>query len=272
MPLRCRAMPDWIRYTPWDMGLLGAVVLQSTVVAYLHDPKWKAMGLVVPIPFTLATLAVGEPVGPMHATGLLLLLGYTYGVALLYNRVRLPAVLSIVLCAAAYCVVAMWLAAFMPRTEAAFWLALGFAGAVAATLHYVLDFRLEPGHRTPLPLWVKLPSVSCVVIGLVVIKHALRGFMVSFPMVGVIASYEARRSLGTVCRFMNVTVMAFVPMMAALRLTQERLGLPGALAAGWAVYLMMLVPLVRGLWRQAPAPLPGARVAPDSQGAGAGRS
>jgi hypothetical protein len=43
----------------------------GTAVAYLHHPKWKALVLSLPIPFTLANLSLAQDVNATHVVGLL---------------------------------------------------------------------------------------------------------------------------------------------------------------------------------------------------------
>jgi uncharacterized membrane protein len=66
-----------------------------------------------------------------------------------------------------------------------------------------------------------------------------------FPMVGVIAAYESRHSLRTVCRTLTVFVFAMTPMVAVVYLTQQRLPMGAALALGWAVFLVLMALLFR---------------------------
>ena len=83
-----------------------------------------------------------------------------------------------------------------------------------------------------------------VVILIILIKNLLAGFISFFPMVGVVGCYEARKSLMTLCKKMPLFVIAMVPLLMVCRLTQESLGIGPALAIGWAVYLMILIPLI----------------------------
>ena len=73
------------RFSPWDLVLLAVVTAMGTVLAYLPDPKLKALLMSLPFPFTLANLSLGEPVGPGHALGLFLLLLFTHLVRWLHR-------------------------------------------------------------------------------------------------------------------------------------------------------------------------------------------
>ena len=89
----------------------------------------------------------------------------------------------------------------LPDHDAAFWLAASGCALLGAGLLWRLPQRDEPGHRSPLPVYLKVPIILMVVATLILIKGWLRGFVTVFPMVGVIAAYEARNSLWTmVCQ------------------------------------------------------------------------
>jgi len=136
--------------------------------------------------------------------------------------------------------------------------------AVAVVLYLALPYRREPGHRSLLPLWIKLPIIAAVICLLIAAKQLLSGFMAVFPMLAVVTTYEARHSLWTVCRQLAAIMLALVPMMVTVRLAQGLLGLGGALLAGWCVFLALFAPLAWKMWF-APA-----RGAPGSGAGGTG--
>ena len=107
----------------WDMLLLIVVSVQATVLAYLPQPRWKAFILSLPLPFTVASLAVGQPIGATNALGIPLFFLYAQAVRILHYDLRIPIIPSIVLSALGYVVLGTLLAAVLPDTEAAFWLA-----------------------------------------------------------------------------------------------------------------------------------------------------
>jgi len=233
----------------WDLALLLIVGGQATLLSHVRHPKWKALILALPIPFTLAALAVGSPVSTTHVAALNLLLAYTHGVRLLHNRAGLPIIPSIVLSAAGYCGFGVLLRPLLPQSETAFWLACVLTLGIAVLFHALYSCPEEPGHRSHLPIWIKFPLVVGVIFLLILIKGLLGGFMTMFPMVGVMASYEARTSLGSVCKAMPDFMFAMVPMLAVVHLAQPRLGLGPALLLGWLVFIPMLTPLIRDFWK-----------------------
>lgn len=223
-----------------DIALIAVVSIMGTAVAYVRHPEHKAFVLMLPVPFTLATLALGRPVDATNVLGMGLLFGFTLGVWALHARWRWPILAAIAVCAAGYCVVGAGIARWRPTSDAAFWISAGvmFLGSLA--LIRALPYRKEPSHRTPLPVWLKMPAIALVIAGIVAIKQHLGGFMTMFPMVGVVAAYEARNSLWTIVRRMPWIILIMSPMVALIRLTQGQFGLPLALALAWLVLPVLL--------------------------------
>jgi hypothetical protein len=112
-------------------------------------------------------------------------------------------------------------------------------------MHVILPTKTEPGHRSLLPVWLKLPVIVIVVVMLMLIKNSLHGFTTVFPMVGVIGAYESRHSLWTLGRQIPVLIMTLIPLMVASHLLCARLGLAASLGIGWIVFLAILIPLTR---------------------------
>jgi hypothetical protein len=77
--------------------------------------------------------------------------------------------------------------------------------------------------------------------------------MAMFPMMGVITAYEGRHSLWTITRQVPIILLTFVPMMAFCRLTQDQIGLGGALAGGWIIHLSVLGLTTKWLWNRTKA-------------------
>ena len=236
-------------FTAWDFVLLVAVSLMGTALAYLHHPKWKSLILSLPIPFTVANLSLGQGVNATHVLGLFFLLIYTHGVRVLHVRLGLPIILSIVLSAGVYATMGVLLAGVVPTTETAFWTLSVALFALSLVVLRLTAHRHEPGHRTPLPVWVKLPIIAAVICLLIIGKKMLQGFMTMFPMVGLVAAYEARHSLWTICRTIPAFSLCMLPMMAVIHVAQPYTGLGGGLGLGWVVYLALLIPSTLRHWR-----------------------
>ncbi len=232
---------------PWDFVLVVAVSLQATVLAYLYNPKWKAFVLTLPVPYTLAVLAVGRPVDATNVLGLILLLIFMHGVRLLHYDLRVPIVPSIVISSAVYCIIGSALARVVPADSVAFWTAAALTMGIAAIFYRSSSNSSEEGRRSACPVWIKLPIVMGVVLGLVIVKKSLHGFATTFPMVGFVATYEARKCLCTMTGQIPVLMMTIIPLMMVCRLAEHSLGLIASLALGWIVFFAVLYPFTGDL-------------------------
>lgn len=224
--------------------LLGAVVtLQATALAYLREPRWKALVLTLPFPFTVASLAVGRPIDATNVLGLVLLLVFTNAVRVLHGNFKMPILAATATGVLLYCGLGIGLAPLIPASPQMFWASALFVLLLASGVLRLMPARDEPGHRTPLPLWLKLPLIAAIVLGIVLLKNRLQGFLTLFPMVGVFAAYEARHSLWTMSRQIAVVMATMTPLMIACYLTQNLYGLEIALMMGWLAFGAAL-----GLW------------------------
>ena len=239
---------------PWDIALVAGVSLQATALAYMYHPRWKALLYGLPIPFTLASMSLAQPVGVTHMAGLLLMPLYMQAIRITYQVWRWPIVLSIALGAGIYVVAGCLLAGVLPDTDAAFWISAAVTWVAGLAIFWATPHRDEPGHRSPLPIWIKLPIMASIITGLVLSKQFLQGFMAMFPMMGVITAYEARHSLWTINRQVPVLFITFAPMIAACRLLQGHIGLGPSLIVGWIVLFLTLGPFTWWMWSKERAP------------------
>ncbi len=224
----------------WDVALIVVVSAMGTAVAYLRHPEHKAFVLMLPVPFTLATLSLGRPVDATNVLGLGALFCFSIGVWALHVRLHWPILTAIAVCATGYCAIGAAIMRLHLTGDAAFWGSATVMLAAALALIRALPYREEPHHRTPLPVMIKLPAIACVIATLIMLKNHLGGFMTLFPMVGVVAAYEARNSLWAIVRRIPWIALLLVPMMSLMRLTQNRIGLLTALAVAWALFLVLL--------------------------------
>jgi hypothetical protein len=231
----------------WDIALLTLVSAQATLLAYLSHPTWKAVIMTLPIPFTLAALAVGLPVGTTNVVALLILLAFMHGVRLLHDGAGVPIIPAISVSAVGYCAIGAVLRPLTPRSEWSFWAACGVVVLVSLAANSLFPHKDEPEYRSPMSPWLKFPLVAAVILGLILLKRTLQGFMTLFPMIGVFAAYETRYSLHALCRAFTDFILAMVPLMIIVRLGQPRLGLGPALVVGWLVFLPILVRALKGL-------------------------
>ncbi len=238
-------------FNHWDLLLIVVVSAQALFVAYVYHPEWKAFIIILPIPFGILIMSVGQPVGISNVLGFLLLYLFAYAVRLLHCRLHLHITAAILLSTLLYIGVARMLLYVLPDSEGAFWLAvvsvLGFAAARAPRAARAA----EPGHVTSLPLYVKLPLIFGLVFILVLLKTHLQGFATTFPLVGLLGAYEARRSLYTLTRRLPQAMVVFMALVAVSHLTHPFLGLGLSLAAGWVAAAAVLYPLFHRVRRVA---------------------
>jgi hypothetical protein len=220
------------------------------LTAYLRHPRIKALILTIPIPFTIAALAVGDPIDATNITALLLLLSYYHLVRVLHYSFSLHIILSIVIGASFYCVMGMTFANIIPPSDLVFWSATIVVFLLNVLFHKILSDKQEPSNRSHLSLTIKLPLTVIMVFGIILLKNSLQGFMTFFPMVGVFATYETRKSLWTNCRQIPIMAMMLIPMLIIIRLTQHNLGFAYGLLCGWVYLLSILIPYSIMMWRK----------------------
>lgn len=235
--------------TGWDIALVVSVTGMVAAMATLRSPRRKALVLAFPLPFTIASLALGRPLDATHVAALTLLFFYTLGVWALHHRLGAPLLASIISSATGFVLLATGLNDLLPRTESVFWWAVAATAAVGITLLIGLPVRDEAAGRRELRLVVKLPVVLATVTFLVWVKGLMGGFMTLFPMVGVLASYENRLGLWSNVRQIPVVMVTMLPLMATSRFLDDRFGLAASLAIGWIPFLVVLTPFVLRGWR-----------------------
>ena len=221
----------------WDVTLVLVVTFQAMAVAYLSSPKWKGLALSLPLPFTTIVLSLGQPVDASNALSMTTLLVYVMCVWFLYERVRLPIVISIALGVLVYILLGGFLVGLVPKRDDVFWMAIVGVFVLGVVLLYVLPKPSKPPYRTPLPLWQKLPLVFLVVGILVTIKNHLGGFASLFPLLGTVGAYEVRNDLWILVRTVPVLMCSLTVLIVVTYLVQGRLGLQGGLMVGWLVFL-----------------------------------
>jgi len=217
----------------WDLALIGAVSIMVVAIAYVHSPEWKAFILSLPVPFTVAAMAVNKPVDAANVLGLVFLYIFMWSVRVLCYTFRCPIVISIALAACLYCVSGTLLLPLIPETDSAFWIASAGVLLFALGTMYAQSARHEQGHRSALPVYIKVPAVIMIVCFLVLIKQWLQGFITTFPMVALLGSYEARKSLHTMTHRIPAIIIMVLTLMTTSRLAYGVVGLGGSLLLGW---------------------------------------
>jgi hypothetical protein len=227
----------------WDILLIAAVSLQSTALAFMYRPQLKAFVLMLPLAFFFANMTLRLPVSVHHLAGQPLILLYLAWIYVLYFLLRVPILPAIAGSLVFYCGTARLLVRLLPTVIP--WLFWGFLVldvVLGVAFFFWMGHRPEPGSRTPLPLVVKLPCIAAIVLGLVILKNWLGGFMTVFPMVTTIAAYEARNCLWTVIRQMCVNAALFAVMIGVVYVAQQygRFPMVPALLCGWAGYFLAM--------------------------------
>ncbi|MDD4889051.1 MAG: hypothetical protein PHU85_03905 [Phycisphaerae bacterium] len=241
-------MPFAFHLSAMDAVFFAVMTVQATAIAYLHSPRWKVIAFSLPLPFTFASLSLGQPIGVTHIAGVILIPAFAHGITWLHYRLRVPIIPAIAAVALGYCAVGVVAAPRLPNTSLAFAITAGLALAVAVALALADRHHHEPGHRSPMPVPIKLLVVGGIVVGLVLSKRFLGGFMALYPIMGTLTGYEARHSLRSFCRQTPTVVFAIVPMIIAIRLLQSHVGLAWSLPVGWAIFLSILIPLSWRMW------------------------
>lgn len=233
----------------WDILLLIVVTLHATIHAYIPDPQWKAFVYLLPFPFSAAALALNAVVDSTNLWSLLLLLFYSHCVRLLHYKLKLQIhfsiAISLVCCALLGFSLAPVLTFLQNRysISVVFWLSCVGIILLSLAIQRFMPVRNEPFQRTEAPLPIKLASIAAVVFCLILLKKQLGGFITAFPMVGVVAAYEARHSLWTMSRQVSVLLPALAAMMVTVHWAQSTLEwpLPPAIGLGWVVYLPLIL-------------------------------
>ncbi|MCM8822003.1 MAG: hypothetical protein NC831_04225 [Candidatus Omnitrophica bacterium] len=235
-------------FTFWDITLVAVVTVQAGILAYVSDPRKKSLVLVFPFPFTIATISTGCAIDATNVAGLVNLAIFTFGVWFFYNNTKVNIVLLIILFALLYCALGIAGARILPKSELAFWVFVLFVVIFALLVAIFSGCAEDKPYRTDLPLLIKIPIILVVIFTLVLLKNHLKGFMTVFPMVGVIAVYESRFMLKSVCRQLPVLMVCLASMMMVLKIMMNFTDLFIAFACGWAVFLFVLKTTGAFLW------------------------
>ena len=233
----------------WDLVLFIVVSVLTLGVAYMPDPRHKALIMSLPLPSTAATLAVGS-IGASNVAGFTLLLLFSWQVWFCCARCRMNIIFSIALAAGVFCLLGKVLFPLIPDTDAGFWSVMVWNMALGGILFAAVPWKREPAYKSPMPFWCKVPLVAGVVMLLIVMKKYMGGFIVAFPMVGVVGTYESRHALWGIARQVPLMMLSLGVLNTLARIALPYTGLCWALAIGWAGYCAVFFPLHRLLWRK----------------------
>lgn len=229
-----------MHFTIADFALIAVVTLMATAMAYVHSPRAKSVVFCLPLPFTAAVVSSGQSVDLTHLAGMAMVLVFPWLVWLLHVRWKMNIIVADLLALGAYLAGGFALARVLPRGGQGdeLWfaaVAVGMTLASAALL--LLPPRAEPGHKSGMPIYFKVPAIMAIVSLIIMAKDPLRGFMPCFPYATLFAVYESRRSLYTLAWRMPVMGLGVVPFLAVFRWLQPEHGYAAALAAAWLCYV-----------------------------------
>lgn len=234
----------------WDIILILVVTAQASILAYISDPKKKSFVIVFPFPFTIATISLGGVIDATNVLGLVNLAFFTYGVWFFYTKLRFNIVFSIIFFALVYCLVGIFLAGMINRSDFTFWVSVLFVSIFALCLAFFTPCVEENPYRTDLPVWIKVPIIAVVIVFLITLKKYLSGFMTVFPMVGVIAAYEGRFMLKSLCRQIPLLSISLISLMMTAKILMIFINPYLSLLAGWITFLFVLKLTGNFLWNQ----------------------
>ena len=233
----------------WDLVLLIVVSGLTLGVAYVPDPRHKAFIMSLPLPSTAATLAVGS-IGASNVAGFTLLLLFSWQVWFTCTKLKWNIILSIALAAALFCVLGKILFPLIPGDAAGFWGVMAWNMLAGVFLFLAVPWKKEPGFKSPMPFRFKVPIVAAVVLMLILLKKYMGGFIVAFPMVGVVGTYESRHALWGIARQVPLMMISLGVLNSIAYLALPFTGIYWALALGWIGYCAVFFPLHRVLWRK----------------------
>lgn len=216
-----------------------------TTISKIHSPRWKTFVYAFPIPFTLAFLVGSKPLSCSHAIGALSVHIFLWSIWGLRKRTGWPVYLIDILMALVYLVGVRTAAGSLKNNSD-----LLFFGLIALGITFSIATRWLPnveeqGHISPMPVPKKFLLVFIIATSLFALKNTFGPAVATFPYLGVFTVFECRHSLYTLGKRFGRLSMAFMFLLASLRLLQEHMPVPQALALAWLPCLATLTVLQR---------------------------
>lgn len=204
-------------------NLIVALVIAAiiTAIAGAKNPKIKAMIYALPIPATTMLIATGNPVNATHLLGMILLIGFLWGVYFLAKL--MPILIADIIATISYVGVGWLLASQISRLS--FMLVASLMASVWFFLWRIIKKRAPietDGKRIPLPL--KSIIVFIVSLLLLGVKDSLGGVAVTFPLVGIFAVIEVRDNLYFLARNFTVSSIAIAGLFVSIYFAQPIIG------------------------------------------------
>jgi len=225
---------------PFDLAMAGVLTVLVTAISRIHCPVWKSFIYSCPIPFSLAFLVSGRPVGPGHVLGIALNNLFLWGVWFMHKRKGLHILVADVVVAALYVSLMTWTIRQLPEDSSPlFYLFAGLGVAYSAFARRFPEVR-EEGATSPMPVWKKAPLVFVLALNLFALKNFLLAAVCTFPYLGVFTVVECRRSLYTLLRRFGYLSVAFYVLVVVLRWCQDSMPPWAALLVAWVPALAIL--------------------------------
>lgn len=248
-------------FTLADVLLVVGVSAISVAMAYAQAPRAKSILHMIPVPFSLGLVSTGRGVDVTHVAGVLALWAFFWLAWWLHARNGWHILAADAAAVFVYSMLGIVSARFLPHDDPGglwFFSAVGLM-AVTSAVALLAPQRMEPGNKSKLPIYVKVPLVMLAVTAVVTAKNALRGFMPTFPLLGIFAVYEGRRSLHTLAVRIPILNLCFIGMLLTVRFLLPAGGVEPtawqyavALAPGWLAYAAMFMVADRFYtWRNA---------------------
>lgn len=160
-------------FNPSDIALIVVVALMVCGIAYIHSPIAKSIIYMLPMPFTAAFVSTGGQVNATNLAGIVLLTIITWLAWFLYVKKKVNIVLADFICVAFYCLAGMGITYIIPRDGEsgiiAYWLV-----ALVIVVSSVFLMKLKPvtedGHKSPLPVYLKIPGVILICLLAIALK------------------------------------------------------------------------------------------------------
>lgn len=225
-----------------SIDLVYAVVIGCVIayMAYIRNPKTKALVYSLPLPITVVLLASNLAVNASNIIGLALVIGFLWLTYYLHT-IRRWHILAADICSVIMYVVIGYLA--VKFISLGFFVTVGIY--VICWLIYVLKYHHQPEQTTksksdalpPLAKGIGSAAIAFVILRL---KEVLSGIVVTFPFSGVFAVIESQKSLKTQAHVVTRNSIAVLLLFVTLYVLPHTLPVLFRISAAWTIYLLAL--------------------------------
>jgi hypothetical protein len=219
-----------------------SIALIIVIISLVKNSTIKAIVYGLPIPITLATIALQRGVDTTHIIGLFLLTGFLWLVYKL-NQMKIGIYTSNILASIAYVVLGYFFINFIDTNGTTFGILC--ASYFILWLIFVLrvDFSKQKSNiskRKKVSVFVKGPTVFVVANFLLFMKNLLGGIITTFPFSGVFTVVEMRDDLEVLSKEFTKNSVAILAFFIVLYFTYEHIGIYYSVLVGWLIYFLTL--------------------------------